>query len=192
MLYVLRLSHGKFYVGISSKPLGETYQDHLNGRVSVWTKMHPPIGMGIYFCRPVLSPEPVIVALNREICMMMLLFGIQNVRGGEYSDPKDFTDEQANQMVSRISTVLGIPYGRVRMLGLPRVYSTCLVCGADKPSDAYRCLCAECWRLSVTNTCCNCLAPCDKGRTCAKCYTLWRETKGTKKIQVPQDTDTTT
>jgi cellular nucleic acid-binding protein len=76
-IYVLKLEHGKYYVGRSIDPI-KRYQEHLNGTGSSWTRLHEPIS----FLET--RPEHSILDEDKLTKEYMLKYGIENVRGGSY------------------------------------------------------------------------------------------------------------
>jgi len=82
-IYVLRLQQGKFYVGRTLKPVQERFQEHLDGgnMCSEWTKRYPPI--------EIMNQTPGDgYDEDSETVRMMSKYGIENVRGGIYSQTK--------------------------------------------------------------------------------------------------------
>jgi predicted GIY-YIG superfamily endonuclease len=90
-VYVLRLQHGKYYVGKTSDP-SSRIRSHFQGYGSVWTQMHPPIGV-IEVRENVSNIEEDLVTKE-----YMSRYGWQNVRGGSYCNPnlrrEDLVDER--------------------------------------------------------------------------------------------------
>lgn len=77
-VYVLKLENEKYYVGKTEKKVQDRFLEHMNDGVA-WTRLYKPIGIISYF-----------TSLNRwdedntvKDCMMK--YGIDNVRGGSYS-----------------------------------------------------------------------------------------------------------
>jgi hypothetical protein len=76
-IYILKLQHGKYYVGKTDN-LELRKQQHINGTASSWTKKYPPI-----------SVEQIITNCSdfdedKYTKEYMDKFGIDNVRGGSY------------------------------------------------------------------------------------------------------------
>jgi len=78
-IYILKLVRGKFYVGKSNDPV-KRFQSHLNGTGSVWTRIHKPLGIE----KVILCTSPF--EEDRYTKEYMHLYGIDNVRGGSYSN----------------------------------------------------------------------------------------------------------
>ena len=76
-IYVLKLEHGKYYVGRSVDPI-KRYQEHLNGTGSSWTRLHEPIS----FLET--RPEHSILDEDKLTKEYMLKYGMDHVRGGSY------------------------------------------------------------------------------------------------------------
>jgi predicted GIY-YIG superfamily endonuclease len=79
-VYVLRLRHGKYYVGKTSDPASRI-RSHFQGYGSAWTQMHPPIGL-IEVRENVSNFEEDLVTQE-----YMHRYGWQNVRGGRTVTP---------------------------------------------------------------------------------------------------------
>ena len=76
-VYILRLEGGNYYVGKAENPI-KRYQEHVDGNGSAWTKKWPPIGIE----KIVLNAGPF--DEDKYTKEMMLLHGIDKVRGGSY------------------------------------------------------------------------------------------------------------
>ncbi len=80
-LYVLELSQQKYYIGKTKKKyILDRYYEHLYGNGAEWTKLYKPIG--ILECFE--SDDKFIE--DKYTKKYMDLYGIQNVRGGSYSN----------------------------------------------------------------------------------------------------------
>lgn len=95
LLYHIELQDGKHYVGVTNN-LQMRYQQHVLGKGSEWTKSHPPIKY----------PESMeVVGLfdeDNEVKRLMMIHGIDNVRGGSYSNIV-LTKEQRLALESEIT-----------------------------------------------------------------------------------------
>ena len=76
-IYVLKLEHGKYYIGKSADAV-KRYQEHLAGAGSSWTRLHNPVSL--LETRPERSPLDE-DTVTKEY---MFKYGIDNVRGGSY------------------------------------------------------------------------------------------------------------
>jgi len=77
-IYILELEQGKFYVGKSTN-VKQRYQQHLRGSGSIWTAEYKPIR--------ILSEKISTTEFDEdnETKKIMMNYGIENVRGGSYS-----------------------------------------------------------------------------------------------------------
>lgn len=84
-VYVLRLENGKYYVGKSDRVINRV-EDHLNENGSAWTRIHKPIDL------VEVIPNASAYTEDTVTKKYMNKFGIENVRGGSYTqvnlDPK--------------------------------------------------------------------------------------------------------
>jgi predicted GIY-YIG superfamily endonuclease len=83
-IYVLELRGGKYYVGKTSD-VDHRFQQHKNGTGSVWTRLHPPVK--IIERRPVIRGLGAAQDENNTAKDYMKMFGVDNVRGGAYTQP---------------------------------------------------------------------------------------------------------
>jgi len=75
-VYVLRLEHGKFYVGASTD-----IHRRIDGHGTVWTKEHRPISV-----HDVFPAKHNIKELEREVTLMYMdMYGWENVRGAGWT-----------------------------------------------------------------------------------------------------------
>lgn len=77
-IYILKLENGKYYVGRSDN-VKQRLEAHFDGRGSSWTKEHKPIEV----MRTFKSTSPF--DEDKYVKEMMLEYGVDNVRGGTYS-----------------------------------------------------------------------------------------------------------
>lgn len=90
-LYILRLDKGKYYIGITSKTPTERFAEHkLNIRAAYWTMQYPPQEI-IYTeklgCIEKLNAEK---RENKMVRACIKKYGVNNVRGGDLRDTKDY------------------------------------------------------------------------------------------------------
>lgn len=78
VIYVLELVSGKYYIG-KTKTLETRFQQHLNGYGSAWTKKYRPLRI----IRTYTTDNP----FEEDRCTKeyMFKYGVENVRGGAYS-----------------------------------------------------------------------------------------------------------
>jgi predicted GIY-YIG superfamily endonuclease len=87
-VYVCRTSETiepHFYVGVTSKPLLERLEDHINGTGAKWTYMHTP--SSIEFHKGFATRREANVEETAQTLELMMMYGIKYVRGGKYSSP---------------------------------------------------------------------------------------------------------
>ena len=78
-IYVLKLQQGKFYVGRTNKPIRDRLEEHQSGTGSTWTRKYPPVRVLYEVSTSDRFRE------NNETLKCMAQYGIENVRGGRYS-----------------------------------------------------------------------------------------------------------
>ncbi|GLD97323.1 hypothetical protein PINS_up006007 [Pythium insidiosum] len=79
-IYVLALTHGKFYVGKTSRPnVEDRLDEHKRGNGSAWTKRYPPVAVADVIHNADPFDEEKVTK------QWMLQHGVANVRGGSYS-----------------------------------------------------------------------------------------------------------
>jgi len=76
-IYILKLQHGKYYVGKTDN-LEQRKQQHINGTASSWTKKYPPISV------EKIIPNASDFDEDKYTKEYMHTYGIDNVRGGAY------------------------------------------------------------------------------------------------------------
>jgi hypothetical protein len=79
IIYVLQLEEGKYYVGKTTRSVHVRYKEHETGHGAVWTRRYPPIRKLHDFNTDEDDAE------NKEVRRCMAQFGMDNVRGGSYS-----------------------------------------------------------------------------------------------------------
>lgn len=89
-LYVLKLEKDKYYVGITSKEVEHRFNEHLNKRAANWTKKYKPIGIESSRLLGVMQREDAESIENKTTRDYINTYGINNVRGGDITDTRDF------------------------------------------------------------------------------------------------------
>ncbi len=79
-IYILKLRHGKWYVGSTRKTAEARYAEHVTG-TTPWTRLHPPVELYLVIPGQELSAE------DTWTKKFMKEYGIENVRGASYSNP---------------------------------------------------------------------------------------------------------
>lgn len=97
-VYVLKLQHGKYYVGRTTNP-SFRIQDHVSGSGSQWTRIHKPVDV------IELVPGCDEYDEDKYTKMYMAKYGIDNVRGGSFVsvDLDDSTVSTIRQMLDGAS-----------------------------------------------------------------------------------------
>ena len=83
-IYILKLSNDKYYVGKTSKSVIDRFNTHKRGLGfgSSWTKLHTPIKILDQFASVDIFDE------DKYTKKYMKGYGVENVRGGSYSNIK--------------------------------------------------------------------------------------------------------
>ncbi|KAI3656242.1 hypothetical protein MP638_006763 [Amoeboaphelidium occidentale] len=85
-IYVLECKQGKFYVGKTTKPVETRFAEHLKNPTG-WTSFYEPIGIVETFDRKESYFEDYVTK------SYMGLYGIENVRGGSYTQVRLRSDQ---------------------------------------------------------------------------------------------------
>lgn len=80
-IYVLKLQKGKYYVGKTNNVI-KRYEEHSNGRGSAWTSKYPPVSLVETRAMQSIHDE------NNITKDFMKKYGVENVRGGSYTQIK--------------------------------------------------------------------------------------------------------
>jgi predicted GIY-YIG superfamily endonuclease len=79
-IYVLKLMSNKYYVG-KTNDFKKRFQQHLKGLGPEWTKIHKPLKI-----TEIITNSSNIFEEDNKVKKYMMDFGINNVRGGSYSN----------------------------------------------------------------------------------------------------------
>jgi len=94
-IYILALNNGKYYVG-KSENVKERLRVHQSGKGAAWTRIHKPI--------KIQEIKKNVGKFDEDSTTLELMdkYGIENVRGGTYSNPnlKDYQIEEINEKIS--------------------------------------------------------------------------------------------
>ena len=82
LVYILKLSHGCFYVGTTSFSIANCIKDHMIGNGVEWTKLHKPIAL-VKQIEYSSSTNPRLQQ-DLHVKQLMLDHGMEKVRGGSY------------------------------------------------------------------------------------------------------------
>src|SRR3989344_3486268 len=85
-LYVLKLEHGKYYVGITAKSPEERFAQHKNGYMAAkWTQEHKPTSLFDKHDLGMISKINAEAYENKIVRIYIKKYGYNNVRGGDLS-----------------------------------------------------------------------------------------------------------
>jgi predicted GIY-YIG superfamily endonuclease len=93
-IYILKLKNNKYYVGKTQDP-AKRFFEHLSGSGSTWTQLHEPIEIIN------ILPNEDNFEENNQVKKLMLIHGIDNVRGGSYSQI-ELSVEQKNTLQTEL------------------------------------------------------------------------------------------
>lgn len=96
-IYILSLTKDKYYVGITNKDVNERFEEHINGKGSVWTCIYKPLKIIYKYKTDDHFDE------DKYTLEMMSIYGIDNVRGGSFVK-EHLTDEQKYIIKMMIAT----------------------------------------------------------------------------------------
>ena len=98
-IYVLKLSRGKYYVGMTRKNIDRVLT-HIDGRGAAWTKKYPPSGT-----KPILSFQEGLRESDEDRITLetMKRFGVENVRGGSWCKV-NMTRKEIQMLEKKIAT----------------------------------------------------------------------------------------
>ena len=121
-VYVLECAGGKYYVGSTQRDIKERWREHASLRGgSMWTKMHKPLRI---LHREGMSriPPPFYLGVESRItAKLMMIHGLNNVRGAQFSDPRNLTSADLPALTGFIGHNLGMDYKDVERLLLLRL-----------------------------------------------------------------------
>jgi predicted GIY-YIG superfamily endonuclease len=78
-IYIIKLEKGKYYIG-KTRNIEKRYEEHLTGTGSEWTKKHKPLSL----IKTIKSTSQF--DEDKYVKEYMAKYGIENVRGGTYSN----------------------------------------------------------------------------------------------------------
>jgi hypothetical protein len=100
-IYVLELQRGKYYVGKTGRRVVERYHEHQRGYGSAWTRLYAPVDIEELLESTCPFDE------DRTVKEYMSEFGIDNVRGGSYSEI-ELNDETRRLLEREIRHAYGL------------------------------------------------------------------------------------
>lgn len=90
-LYILKLEHEKWYVGITTKDPKERFQEHLlQKRGAYWTMKHQPLAVELEEDLGIVNKEHAEKYENEVTRKLMRERGLNNVRGGDLRDVDEY------------------------------------------------------------------------------------------------------
>ncbi len=98
-IYVLQLKSGKYYVGQTNK-VAKRFEEHKEGKGSAWTSTYKPVKVLEVHTNASPFDEDKITK------QYMAKYGVQNVRGGSYTQMK-LTKDQIKTLETEICTATG-------------------------------------------------------------------------------------
>lgn len=96
-LYVLRLKNEKWYVGITTKEPKVRFLEHReNTRSAAWTRLHKPIELYDSISLGAVTEKRAKGREDNVTLEYMRKYGINNVRGGDYSEVESYVIKGRN------------------------------------------------------------------------------------------------
>jgi DNA-directed RNA polymerase subunit RPC12/RpoP len=183
-VYVLKCASGKWYVGSTSRTIKERYDEHKSGRGAEWTKEYPPIE--IINQRHVTGEQDIRAVETYETCTAMLVYGVNNVRGGPFVTRSLYNSRDAYMLANTIAHTLHMPsvedvITRLALLAAPAPApverAVCAKCKKEPLLDGTWCpLCKSCIEKKENGKCAVCGKRIQGKYMCKKDYDDWRST----------------
>lgn len=121
-VYVLECSGGKYYVGSTQRALKERWREHTSLRGgSMWTKLYKPLRILHREGMSRIPPQFYLGVESKITAKLMMIHGINNVRGAQFSDPRNLTVADLPALTGFIGHNLGMDYKEVERLLLLRL-----------------------------------------------------------------------
>ena len=139
-LYALRLEHGKYYIGKTTRDVDTRFAEHIEGNGSAWTSLYPPI--------EVMETVSNIDEFDEDkyVKIYMKTYGIGNVRGGSYSGIT-LSDNQVSVLQQELRGAADTCFG----CGQPGHYvKDCTATVQPTPINHHRSGCSRCGRDNHT------------------------------------------
>ena len=100
VIYILKCEGGKYYVGKSTN-LKRRIREHESGKGSYWTKLHRPLRIHKLFWGDARKEMSVTAHYMNK-------YGINNVRGGEFSKGGDYDESQVKWHLDQLGDLVDI------------------------------------------------------------------------------------
>jgi predicted GIY-YIG superfamily endonuclease len=112
-VYILECDHDKYYVG-STANRRQRFREHRSSRGgSKWTRLHRPIRVLREYRR---IPHAYYLGMEARVTAeCMLEYGINNVRGAMFSQPRDYTMEDVRALTGFLGHYNDLDYNDVAM-----------------------------------------------------------------------------
>lgn len=121
-VYVLECNNYKYYVGSTQRPLTERWREHMSPRGgSMWTRTYKPQRILHSETTKHIPPQYYLGVESRVTAKLMMIHGINNVRGAQFSDPRNLTLLDLPALVGFIGHNLEMDYKEVEALLLARL-----------------------------------------------------------------------
>jgi hypothetical protein len=102
-VYALLLQQNKYYIGMTTREPSQRIAEHMNNKGARWTQIYKPINVDMIYRNCDHYSEDNIVKTY------MMIYGIDNVRGGSYSRVK-LPDYQIAALHDEFNTVRDVCY----------------------------------------------------------------------------------
>ena len=175
-IYILKLVEGKYYVGKTTKSVETRFKQHLAGS-SIWTTKYKPISIEeTHYDCDVYDEDPYTIRT-------MAKYGIDNVRGGKYSN-SILTDEQKKEIKASLDSANDLCFRcqgnhLARFCPNRKTTPSAPIDTAPKPTKVYKC--SICGLSGHNKKSCKEIPKTTKVYKCSKCGLPGHNAKSCKK-----------